>query len=462
MLPLHPIGTTILLIFHLFTIISVSPFTDVPPFPHPAVCFYVLIFVLLLLIHAAIVRDMENNTGKRIARVRTTLTKRTVEALKPAEKSWIAWDDKLTGFGVRVQPSGTKSFIVNYRAGEGGRKAPNKRVVIGRYGRIAPDRARRLAQDMLGRVARGEDPAGERAESRGVPTLARAFEIYMAANPGRAVNTVRLYRQNLRVNLSDWLKRPLDAITRQDVEDRFNLISGKHGWSAANQTLSMLRSIYRRPCVDFEGLRNPVDLWLAAGGRFHRKRRRRISSPAEVLPRWRAGIEAADIEPEIRDIFLIGVYTGMRRGEIVSLRREQVDMERRILRVEETKTGEPLELPITRQLAAILERRLADGADPWVFPSPRSGAGHVADLARFYGKISEKGGTRFWFHGLRNAFITVAERELMLPRSLTKRLVNHARPQDVTEGYAADWSVEQLREPSQRIADRIDELMQGI
>ena len=233
-----------------------------------------------------------------------------------------------------------------------------------------------MAQDLLGRVARGEDPAGERADARGVPTLARAFEVYMAANPDRAVNTVRLYEQNLRVNLSDWLKRPLDAITRQDVEDRFNLITGKHGWSAANQTLSMLRSIYRRPCVDFEGLRNPVDLWLAAGGRFHRMRRRRISSPAEVLPRWRSGIEAVDLEPEIRDIFLIGIYTGMRRGEIISLRREQVDMERRILRVEETKTGEPLELPITRQLAAILERRLADGEDARTagcFPPPGAG-----------------------------------------------------------------------------------------
>ena len=57
-------------------------------------------------------------------------------------------------------------------------------------------------------------------------------------------------------------------------------------------------------------------------------------------------------------------------------------------------------------------------------------------------------------------FITVAERELMLPRSLTKRLVNHARPNDVTEGYAADWTMEQLREPALRIADCIDELMQ--
>ena len=64
-------------------------------------------------------------------------------------------------------------------------------------------------------------------------------------------------------------------------------------------------------------------------------------------------------------------------------------------------------------------------------------------------------------HGLRNAFITVAERDLMLPASLTKRLVNHARPNDVTEGYAADWTIGQLREPAQRIADRIQQLMKG-
>ena len=268
-------------------------------------------------------------------------------------------------------------------------------------------------------------------------------------------------------NLGDWLKRPLDGITRQDVEDRFNLITGKHGWAAANQTMSMLRSIYRRHCVDYETLRNPVELWLAARGRFNRMRRRRISAPAEVLPRWRAGMEALDLEPAVRDIFLIGFYTGMRRGEIVSLRLERIDLDRRILRVEETKTGEPLELPITRQLAAIFERRLADvessAAEPegWVFPSSKSGAGHVAGVGHFHNGISEAGGAKFWFHGLRNAFITVAERELMLPRSLTKRLVNHARPPDVTEGYAADWTVEQLREPAQRMADRIDELMYG-
>ena len=52
----------------------------------------------------------------------------------------------------------------------------------------------------------------------------------------------------------------------------------------------------------------------------------------------------------------------------------------------------------------------------------------------------------------------MAERKLLLPRSLVKRRVNHSRGTDVTEGYAADWTVEQLREPAQRVADHIGAL----
>ena len=404
-------------------------------------------------------------TRKRMANVRLTLTKRSVEGLLPSAGPWIAWDDKLTGFGIRIQPSGTKSFLVNYRANGGGRYSPNRRLVIGRYGRITAEQARRKAQALLGRVAAGEDPAVERAQARGLPTLGEAFEEYIDANPSRTQRTVYLYRQNLRVNLSDWVNRPLNAISRRDVEARFHRITEKHGWAGANQTMSMLRSIYRRPCVDHEGLRNPVELWLAAGGKFHRMRRRRISAPSEVLPRWRAGIESVEMPEAVRDILWIGMYTGMRLGEVNSLQWERIDLKRRILRVEETKTGEVLELPITIQLAAIFERCKARAEEPsgapltgWVFPSTKSRSGHIEDTARFYLAITDAGGAKFWFHGLRNSFISVAERELMLPRSLVKRLVNHARDGDVTEGYAADWTVEQLRDPAQRVADRIDAL----
>ena len=408
---------------------------------------------------------MEARTVKRTAKTKLTLTKRAVEALEPADAPWIAWDDKLTGFGVRVQPSGIKSFILNYRPGDGGRKAPNKRVVLGRYGKVAPDRARRIAQKLLGKVADGDDPAGERAEARAMPALGDAFEDYMTANPNRSKRTNELYRYEAKRYLGDWLSRPLDAIARRDVEARFNRITEDHGWSPANRSMSLLRSVYRRPCVDLDGLRNPVDLWLAGGGKLHRKARRKISTPAEVLPCWRAGIEAEVNNPAIRDALWFGLYTGMRRDEVLTLRWERVDMATPAFRVEETKTGVPLELPVTRQLNAILERRRSASEDlpedvrDWVFPSLTSASGHVEDPHHLYGRITKAGGAKFWFHGLRNCFITVAERELMLPPTLTKRLVNHARPNDVTEGYAADWTIGQLRDPAQRIADRIDGLM---
>ena len=90
----------------------------------------------------------------------------------------------------------------------------------------------------------------------------------MAANPNRSKRTNELYRYEATRYLGDWLTRPLDAIARKDVETRFNSITADHGWSAANRAMSLPRSVYRRPCVDLDGLRNQVNLWLAGRGKI--------------------------------------------------------------------------------------------------------------------------------------------------------------------------------------------------
>ena len=120
-----------------------------------------------------------------------------------------------------------------------------------------------MAHQVLGNVAGGGDPANERAEARGMPTLGQAFDEFLAANPNRAPTTDKGYRDFVERYLGDWLGRPLDAIARRDVEARFNRITTQGGWATANRTISLLRSAYSRPCVDYDGLRNPVDLWLA-------------------------------------------------------------------------------------------------------------------------------------------------------------------------------------------------------
>jgi len=334
---------------------------------------------------------MATTGGKRSARVKVTLTERTIEALTPLARPWIAWDDRVIGFGVKVHPSGVKSFIVNYRAGDRGRTAPHRRVVIARTDSMDPEDARHQARELLIRVARGEDPAQARTNRSGYPTLTEAFEEYLTANPDRKEQTARFYRALMRNCFADWLWRPLGDIARREVEARFHLVSRRRGRTVGNHAMSLLRSVYRRPCVDFEGLRNPVELWLAGGGRYHRVVRRRISAPSEVLPRWRRGIEAEVIVPATRDIFWCGLYTGLRVSEVFGLSWDRVSLSRRLLRVDETKTGKPLLLPVTRQLAAVLERRRADCLDGtardgasvrprgWVFPSATSASGHVEE-----------------------------------------------------------------------------------
>ena len=159
-----------------------------------------------------------------------------------------------------MRPSGTKFCPVNYRANGGGRYSPNRRMVVGPFGRMTVGQARRKARVLLGRVAAGEDPAAKRAESRGLPTLGEAFEEYPGANPNRTERTSTLYRQTLRVYLWDWINRPLSAISRRNVKRHIHRITEKHGWAGTNQTLSTLRFIYRRPCVNHDGLKNPVEL----------------------------------------------------------------------------------------------------------------------------------------------------------------------------------------------------------
>ena len=143
----------------------------------------------------------------------------------------------------------------------------------------------------------------------------------------------------------------------------------------------------------------------------------------------------------------------MRRNKVLTLHWERVDVDALAFHVEETETGVPPELPITSQLAVLLERRRSDALDlpesvrERVFPSPTSATGQVQDTHHLYARIGKTGGAKFWFHRLRNRFITLAARELMPLPSLTKQLVNNSRPHDVTHEYAADWTITQLRQP---------------
>jgi hypothetical protein len=100
------------------------------------------------------------------------ISKRAMDSFGPAAKPYIVFDRDLTGFGLRVMPSGAKTWIVEYRPGAGGRKIFKRRMKIDLATRMTPDEARAQAKEILARVRLGEDPAAARTTSRQTPTIA--------------------------------------------------------------------------------------------------------------------------------------------------------------------------------------------------------------------------------------------------------------------------------------------------
>ena len=104
------------------------------------------------------------------------ITKRLVEAAEPAGRDYFLWCDELPGFGLRVFASGRRSYLVQYRT-----DGRTRRISLGLHGALTADDARREAKSLIGRVARGEDPAEERATRRSAITVAELCDAYLDA-----------------------------------------------------------------------------------------------------------------------------------------------------------------------------------------------------------------------------------------------------------------------------------------
>jgi hypothetical protein len=111
-------------------------------------------------------------------RVGVLLTKRVVDAAETRDDRYYVWDSLIPGFGMRVEKSGAKTFIVRYRAEGGGRTAAQRFVTVGRYGPLTPEQARKQAKTVLGGVAQGDDPADERRAKRREMRMSGLIDLY--------------------------------------------------------------------------------------------------------------------------------------------------------------------------------------------------------------------------------------------------------------------------------------------
>ncbi len=177
---------------------------------------------------------------------KTRLTKTAVAALTPRPSTFIIYDAELPGFGIRVTPAGAKSWVIDYRANGGGRRAPTRRYTIGSAATFSTEAARNVAKDLLARIRLGADPAKEKMADRRAQTVAELYDIFMAEKirPIRKDRTVKLYEMYWRLHLLPEFgaKRALD-ISHADVV-RVHRRIGLTAKPTANRVIALLSHLF--------------------------------------------------------------------------------------------------------------------------------------------------------------------------------------------------------------------------
>lgn len=385
------------------------------------------------------------------------LTKKIVDELCPKTNSdAFIWCAELRGFGVRCKPSGTKTFIVQYRNARGS----TRRYALGSSKRLTVDQARRLAKISLGNVEQGADPSAERKEHRCLMTItdlcqhyideARAGRVLYRGKP-KAPGTVLIDEGRFRRHIKPLIGQlAIAEVTRKDVNMMMHAVrigktavdekTGPHGRArvrggqgTAVKSVKLLSTIYtfaiKRGLVDDNPCR---DIEKPADGR-----RTRFLSPEEYQRLGHALMQAPSLGlmQSAVDAIIVLALTGCRKTEVLSLQKSMIDVRGQCLRLKQTKTGpqmRPCGQPAMEFLTQLVEHR--DDEDAWVFEAGRGGGQLVnvrKPLDRLCGVASVKDVTP---HTLRHSFATVAH-ELNYSELTIAGLLGHSAG-SVTARYA--------------------------
>ena len=374
-----------------------------------------------------------------------------VAALR-VDRDTVFWDGELTGFGVRVYPGGGKVYVAQARGPKG-----SKRVTVGRHGVVGAAEARRRAALIIARVKAGEDPAasGPPAARRATgPTVAdlaaRYLEEHVAARckPG----TARTARTAVNRHVLPALGRlPLAAVERARVTGLHHRL---HGTPAmANLVVDTLSHMYALAAG--WGLVPEGTDPCRSVARYPARRRERFLTDAEFDRLGRALAEAearGSASPAAVAAIRLLMLTGCRKNEILTLRREDVDLDAGALRLADAKTG-PRTAPLSAAAAEVLAGLpRGPGDNPWVFPGRKPGA-RLRDVDGAWRTVRARAGLDdVRLHDLRHSY---ASRALALGESLPVigRLLGHSRIE--TTARYAHLARESVREAAARVAASI-------
>lgn len=409
---------------------------------------------------------------------------------RDATPGTIHYDRRLTGFGIRVARSGGVSYFVEYRPGTGGRRVQKRRMVIGKESpAFRADMARAKAEKILSAIVLGDDPAVERRAQRDAATLDEVVDHYLAEKiePTRKPATASIFRGHFKKYISPALgRRTVITISKADVT-RLHRKIGVERQVTANRVLALLHAAieYGRT----QGL-VPEDLVNPAKGidRFRESGRERYLSPAELsalgatlrlaetagLP-WKIDPSKktkhlakpenrqALVDPSAVAAIRLLLLTGCRLREILHLRWDDVDVNRGVAVLQDSKVGRR-SLILGRaaiDLLATLPRTSA-----YVIPgTPRRDATGAAvdapraDLKKPWARVQTHAGLAgVRLHDLRHSFAATGAGS-GLGLQLVGRLLGHASP-STTQRYA-HLADDPLRRASDSVAATLSAAMEA-
>lgn len=356
------------------------------------------------------------------------LTKRFVDLAMPMEKDIFHWDDDLKGYGLRIKPSGAKSYVVQYRVGR-----RSSRMTLGRHGVLTADEARKLAKQTLGSVAHGHDPAREKAEDRRAPTVKELAEDYMErhAIPNKRPSSIRNDRQMIDTHILPKLGSYKAAeISRRDIESI--LLAMKKTPYKANRLRALLSKMFS--LAKHWGWRdsNPVE----GIPKYQEEKRERWLRQDELE---RLG-KVLDSHPNQRaaNIIRLLILTGARKGEVMSATWGQFDLDRGVWSkpAHTTKQKRTEHTPLSDAATALLKDMLRTAQEdvPYLFAGEVEGQ-PIQDIKKFWSEVSQLANLKdVRIHDLRHTFAShLVSSGVSLP--VVGRLLGHTQPQ-TTQRYA--------------------------
>ncbi len=368
------------------------------------------------------------------------LTKRTIDALQPEDKDYFIWDSQIAGFGVRIMPSGAKTYQAQYR--KGGR---TRRVSVGRHGNITVDEARNLAKDIMGQVAKGENPAEEISQHRKAPTIAALCERFFEAHVMERCkpSTQGEYRRAIDLFINPAIGNfKIVDVERKDVAELHHKFRDKP--YQANRTLGVLSKMFN--LSEIWGLRPDGSNPCRHVPKYKEVKRERYLSQNELQ---RLGQVLAEVEqdgsetPYIVAAFRLLILTGCRLGEIQTLQWGFITDNG--MELPDTKTG-ARRIPLPNAARAVLSTLPRIAGNPYVIAGKVDGK-FATDLQHPWRRIRERAGlTGVRIHDLRHTYASNAVSSGM-PIQMVGRLLGHTQLQ-TTMRYAhlADDPVKQAAE----------------